>query len=120
MNTTIAMDFSVTSQMEDNVHAKYMVEDEETPPSERPHFLTMTPVFRGLHRGHEKDDGIVGFLLGVVPFDYFMGDLLPQGVVGINVQIRNTCDQDFVYKIVGAKVRRIRRRHSGMAHFVLP
>lgn len=100
------MDYSVTSQMENNAHAKWIVEEEETPPQERPHFISMTPVFKGLHKRDDADDNtIVGFLLGVVPFDAFMGNLLPQGVTGVDVVIANSCDQKYTYTLVGPKVR---------------
>lgn len=50
---------------------------------------------------NNPDSGVVGFLTGVVAFDAFLVNLLPEGAEGITVVLENTCGQAFTYKLTG-------------------
>ena len=69
-------------------------------PSVQAHGAVMQPVFKSLG---SKDIG--GFVMGVVGFDSFLVDLLPNGIRGIRVLIDNSCGDQFTYELDGNRVR---------------
>lgn len=66
----------------------------------QPHSLIVQPVFQTL----ENTSNLVGLLVGVVPWDLYLTNLLPQGVGGITCVLVNTCDQSFTYTLNGNTV----------------
>jgi hypothetical protein len=59
-----------------------------------PHSLIMQPVFKTLN---DDSSEIVGFVNGVVPWDRYLIDLLPEGVKGITCVLKNSCGQSYTY-----------------------
>ena len=51
------------------------------------------------------ESDLAGYLMGILPFDIFVGDLLPDGVDGIYAVLRNSCEQTYTYQVFGSKVR---------------
>jgi hypothetical protein len=66
-----------------------------------PHSVTAQPVFDSL----SKETKIVGYLFSIVAWDMFLVNLLPEGVNGIIVVIRNTCNEFCTYVLNGNEVR---------------
>ena len=48
--------------------------------------------------------GIAGYLLGLFGFDAFLVDILPNGIRGIRVVIKNDCGDVFTYELDGNQV----------------
>jgi hypothetical protein len=67
----------------------------------RPHSLLVSPVFGKL--GDSNSD-IVGFFVGVVAFDVYLANLLPDGLEGIDCVVKNTCGQSYTYGLTGERV----------------
>jgi hypothetical protein len=63
---------------------------------DHPHSLIMQPVFKTLN---DDSSEIVGFVNGVVPWDRYLIDLLPEGVKGITCVLKNSCGQSFTYAL---------------------
>ena len=72
----------------------------------------MKPVFKSLG---SKDIG--GFVMGVVGFDSFLVDLLPNGIRGIRVLIDNSCGDKFTYELDGNRVRLLLYTTNSRNHF---
>lgn len=66
-----------------------------------PHTLTAQPVYDSLSR----ETKVVGYLFSVFAWDSILVNLLPEGVSGIVVVIRNTCDEFCTYVLNGNEVR---------------
>ena len=69
---------------------------------QHPHSVFLFPVFDRLAAG--PDAKFVGMLQGLLPWDHYLTDLLPNGVSGIVAVLGNTCGQSFTYKLNGTKV----------------
>ena len=69
---------------------------------DHPHSLLMVPVFEKLN---DRQSPIVGLIFGVVPWDRYLANLLPEGTSGICCVLRNTCGQTHTYSLAGSKVR---------------
>jgi hypothetical protein len=67
-----------------------------------PHSLFTQPIFEELYNTSSK---IVGFVMGVVPWDRYMTNLLPSGISGITCVLENSCGQAFTYQLNGNRVR---------------
>jgi hypothetical protein len=67
-----------------------------------PHTLFTQPIFEELYNASSK---IVGFVMGVVPWDMYMTNLLPSGIAGITCVLENSCGQAFTYQLNGNRVR---------------
>jgi hypothetical protein len=67
---------------------------------DHPHAIVMTPVFETL----DNKSPIVAYLVGLLPFDRYLGDLLPDGVDDITAVLKNSCNQSFTYGLVGNSV----------------
>jgi hypothetical protein len=65
-----------------------------------PHTLTAQPVYDSLSR----ETKVVGYLFSVFAWDAILVNLLPEGVSGIIVVIRNTCDEFCTYVLNGNEV----------------
>lgn len=63
----------------------------------QPHCSLVQPVFASL----EPDAAIAGYIMGVMAFDAYLIDLLPDGVRGIDVVVENTCGAVFTYRLNG-------------------
>ena len=70
---------------------------------EHPHSLLVYPIFEA--GGATPISDLVGVLGGVIPWDLYLSDLLPEDVEGIVCVLANTCGQSFTYKLIGRKVR---------------
>lgn len=69
---------------------------------DHPHSLLMVPVFEKLN---DRQSPIVGFIFGVLPWDRYLANLLPEsGSSGVCCVLRNTCGQAHTYSLVGSKV----------------
>ena len=68
-----------------------------------PHTLSAQPVFDSLSR----ETKVVGYLFSIFAWDHILVDLLPEGVIGIIIVIRNTCDQFATYVLNGNEVRAV-------------
>jgi hypothetical protein len=67
-----------------------------------PHSLFTQPIFQDLYNSSST---IVGFVMGVVPWDMYMANLLPSGIAGITCVLENSCGQAFTYQLNGNRVR---------------
>ncbi|CAB9501720.1 Receptor-type guanylate cyclase gcy [Seminavis robusta] len=63
-----------------------------------PHSIYMHPVYA---KPGNKSSGVAAILSGAMAWDASFLNLLPTGVEGIHVVIRNTCNQTYSYNIVG-------------------
>jgi hypothetical protein len=92
---------TVLKEDHDVVHSEFVdEEDKGIGTFEHPHAIIMTPVFETL----DKKSDIVAYLVGLLPFDRYLGDLLPEGVDGIAAILRNSCGQSFTYELDGNSV----------------
>ena len=68
---------------------------------DRPHTTYMTPIFAS-----RKSNEVSGVLFGVLAWDVFLADLLPEGVNGVIAVIHSSCGENstYTYEINGAKV----------------
>jgi hypothetical protein len=64
----------------------------------------MQPIFRELGDVNDSSE-VVGVIQGVVPWDRYLTNLLPEGVDGITCVLKNTCGQAFTYELDGNRVR---------------
>jgi len=68
---------------------------------DHPHSFLVQPV---LERLNDPKSDMVGLLQSIVPWDAYLRDLLPAGVTGIYVVLKNTCGQEYTYALDGSKV----------------
>jgi len=70
-------------------------------------------ILQPLYDSHDSmNRSLVGILMGVIAWDDFLSNLLPDGVDGITCVIENNCDDVFTYEIAGGKANYIGRgRH---------
>ena len=61
----------------------------------QPHGTLSQPVFSGLD---QENSEVVGYLMGIMAFDAYLIDLLPDGVNGIDVVVGTTCGDKFTYR----------------------
>jgi hypothetical protein len=64
----------------------------------QPHGSLVQPVYRTLDHSDPDANGIVGYLMGIMAWDAYLIDLLPQGVNGVYVVVQNTCGHMFTYR----------------------
>ena len=69
-----------------------------------PHSVIIEPIFKDLY---DETSEIVGFVSGIIPWDRYLTNLLPEGVRGITCVLENTCGQAFTYELDGKRVRRL-------------
>jgi hypothetical protein len=69
---------------------------------QHPRSIAAQPVYNKLDTSTQK---IVGYLYSIVSWDYYLYDLLPHGVNGIYVVLRNSCNQSVTYQLFGNEVR---------------
>jgi hypothetical protein len=75
-------------------------ENEEDDHAVHPHSVAAQPVFNTL----ETSKKIVGYLYSIISWNHYLNDLLPEGVSGVHVVFRNSCNQSFTYQLNGNKV----------------
>jgi hypothetical protein len=68
---------------------------------QHPRSIAAQPVYNKLDTTTQK---IVGYLYSIVSWDYYLYDLLPYGVNGIYVVLRNSCNQSVTYQLFGNEV----------------
>ena len=67
--------------------------------NDRPHSWMFTPIFDKLEGGN-----MVGMLSSVIAYDNYLSELLPDGVDGIMLVLRNSCGDAVTYELTGSKV----------------
>jgi hypothetical protein len=85
-------------------HQKDHDADHPTFPSDRmlnPHSTAAQPVYNSLKSSSNE---IVGYVFATISWDHFLIDVVPQGVNGINVILRNSCNQSVTYQLYGDEV----------------
>ena len=65
---------------------------------EHPHSILLEPVYQKVN---DQNSGIVGVIAATVGWDAYLVDLLPEGVDGLLVVLKNTCNQSFSYQLSG-------------------
>jgi hypothetical protein len=88
--------------------SRMMIVDTTTPTIEHdhmqhPHSVAAQPVYNTLDKTTNK---IVGYLYSMIGWDHFLHNLLPNGVYGIQVILRNSCNQSVTYRLHGNQVRK--------------
>ena len=83
-------------------HSQFVNIAENRSSFEHPHATFSTPVFRDLNNAEESD--VAAYLVSVIAFDRYVGNLLPGGVSGIYMVLGNSCGDTFTYNIQGSKV----------------
>jgi hypothetical protein len=84
-------------------HAQFLVSSDvgSINAFERPHAFFFQPVFREPYNDASE---IVGTINAMLPWDRYFANLLPKGVKGITIVLKNTCGQSFTYYLDGNKV----------------
>jgi hypothetical protein len=67
-----------------------------------PHSIAAQPIYNKLESSSSK---IVGYLFSIIAWDFFLVNLLPQGVNGVFIVFRNSCNQSVSYQLDGNEVR---------------
>jgi hypothetical protein len=88
------------------MHQAYaaMVIGEYTDESLRsPHSIAAQPVFTGLQASSSSRSGleVAGYIYSVIDWGRYLQNILPEGVNGVVVVLRNTCNQAFTYLLEG-------------------
>jgi class 3 adenylate cyclase len=73
-------------------------QDQHNSTYSHPHCSVVQPIFEQIHN---DSSAIVGFLIGILPWDRYLVNLLPEGVRGITCILRNTCGQAYTYELDG-------------------
>jgi phage gp36-like protein len=60
-----------------------------------------SPIFETLG---DESSKLVGMLSSIIAFDNYLSDLLPDGVKGIILVLRNSCGDAATYELTGNKV----------------
>jgi hypothetical protein len=68
---------------------------------DHPRSVAAQPVYNKLDASTQK---IVGYLYSIVSWEYYLRDLLPKGVNGVYVVLRNSCNQSSTYQLNGNEV----------------
>jgi hypothetical protein len=80
----------LTDKDHNNFHDQFVTSEGDDGPHSHPHTSIFSPVHKQLGN---RDSKIVGFLAGVIAFDAYMADLLPDKVRGIYSVLKNSCGQ---------------------------
>lgn len=64
-----------------------------------PHVNLVNPIFESVF--DTKNSKIVGHLFSLITWDRYLVNLLPEGIGGIVIVLRNNCEQVFTYEIDG-------------------
>lgn len=94
---------SITEADHERFHAKYVETGAGKDAFDHPHATMVVPIFDKFTR--EDDADIVGIIAAVVAFDRYLGNLLPDGISGIYVVLKNSCGQTYSYVLNGPKAR---------------
>ena len=87
-------------------HGSFREQDEDVV-GERPHSIFVEPVFEALNNSNSS---LVGLVVSVLSWDdYLDHEVLPDGVRGIVLVLKNTCGQSFSYILNGRMVCTERR-----------
>lgn len=57
-------------------------------------------IIQPVHKSIERYSEVVGYLVGILAFDDYLVDLLPEGVCGIDVVVSNSCGSVYTYMYV--------------------
>ena len=102
MNLTRMGSTAINELEHDEFHAEFVEQmDNSTTGYDHPHSLLMVPVFESLN---DRTSPIVGMIFGVVPWDRYLTNLLPEGISGVHCVLKNTCGQAYTYNLIGKKV----------------
>jgi hypothetical protein len=69
-------------------------------PEAWPRSFMASPMYNRLGEGAE----LVGTVTALLPWHSFFQNVIPEGINGIVIVVRNTCDQEFSYRIDGPEV----------------
>jgi hypothetical protein len=88
----------------DAYHARFVTwnRSQEYSAFGNPHSILTQPVYDTLFNATAKV--VVAFVFGVVPWDRYVSGLLPEGVLGISLILRNSCGQAYTYELTGNTV----------------
>ena len=75
-------------------HGNTLVEENE----DIPHSLLMTPVYDNFDL---QNRSLTGVILGSLPWDSYLTELLPPGINGIIAVLKNTCGQAYSFQVNG-------------------
>jgi len=64
---------------------------------EQPHSYIMQPVFEGFF----ENEPLVAFIVATVPWESYFQDLLPTGINGFVVDLKDSCGAEYTYRIDG-------------------
>lgn len=81
-----------------------------------PHSIAAQPVYKGLSA---QADDVVGYIYSVVSWESYLLNLLPDGVVGIVVVLRNSCGQSVTYELTGNDVSTQYKKTTQQTHYCL-
>ena len=76
-------------------------DDNEYSSYTHPHAYFVEPIFGDIY--DLENSAVAGHIFAVLTWDAYLIHLLPEGVVGITVVVRNTCQQAFTYALNGPK-----------------
>jgi class 3 adenylate cyclase len=82
----------------DAFHAQFVTSVGKETTGERPHASFATPVYENLG---SRNSAIVGTIFGILAFDAFLADLLPDKIDGIYCVLQNSCDKPYTYELTG-------------------
>lgn len=77
----------------------FLHEDPTKHSTAHPHSALLYPIYSNLNS--DLHSNIVGFLVAILPWDFYFRDLLPQGTNGIIVVLQDTCAGQYTYQING-------------------
>eukprot|EP00977_Amphora_coffeiformis_P000685 scaffold149_cov179-Amphora_coffeaeformis.AAC.8 len=75
--------------------------DGQLSPDKFPHSLTMAPVYASFDVDRSDMDNLVGYVAGIGLWDFYLSNLLPEGVNGVYAVLSNSCAQTVTYSING-------------------
>jgi hypothetical protein len=96
----IDIDQIVGAPQHQKLHDSYHPID-KTDRLRHPHSIAAQPVYNKLEASTNK---IVGYLYSIIAWDFFLVNLLPEGVTGVYVILRNSCNQTVTYQLDGNEV----------------
>lgn len=92
------IDYAISQEDHDALHGNSSSSKVPGYADDHPHSSIIYPVFEKLH---DPSSRIVALIAGVLSWDSYLQRLLPEGVNGVYCILRNSCGQDFTYKVYG-------------------
>lgn len=89
-----------TKEDHDKFHDRFVERHGNQTTGTRPHAFVFTPIYAEMG---DSDSTIVGAFMGIVAFDVYMSELLPDGINGIHAVLHNSCNESHTYELTGGK-----------------